>query len=250
MRPTEYDDQDIIAAGQKLTETGRRVTGFALRKLVGGGDPKRLADVWTQHLQQHKGETKPVVELPSAIEEAIGAMGQQLIERLREVAGQIHSQAQQSADHRVKEVMAAVEAERKAAQQEVQDATETVDELETKLAEAHIRIKGTETKMVEMIEDEKVAQKQHAGLEQRLAVLEQKLEAAEAQVGKLEQQVQEATAENKVLTGALTQAEKDAIQWRARAEITGENFKTVQRWVSQPGQIDPPTPSERRPPRP
>ena len=42
MRPAEFEDEQIIEAAKRLLGAGRRVTGFALRKEIGGGNPSRL----------------------------------------------------------------------------------------------------------------------------------------------------------------------------------------------------------------
>ncbi len=35
-RPSEHDHDRVIEAGKRLEEAGRRVTGYALRKVLGG----------------------------------------------------------------------------------------------------------------------------------------------------------------------------------------------------------------------
>jgi colicin import membrane protein len=50
MRPAEYTQEEIVAAGHTLRDAGRNVTGFALRQRVGGGTPNRLKQVWDEFL--------------------------------------------------------------------------------------------------------------------------------------------------------------------------------------------------------
>ncbi|PUF22429.1 hypothetical protein DAX92_28495 [Salmonella enterica subsp. enterica] len=51
MRPATFEPEEIIAAGNALLAEGVvNITGFALRKRVGGGDPSRLRQVWDGYL--------------------------------------------------------------------------------------------------------------------------------------------------------------------------------------------------------
>ena len=65
MRPVEFTDEQVIEAGRTLQAQGRNITGFALRKLVGGGDPTRLKQRWDAHqASTTAGEPETFVELP------------------------------------------------------------------------------------------------------------------------------------------------------------------------------------------
>ncbi|MFT5717182.1 MAG: colicin import membrane protein [Oleiphilaceae bacterium] len=70
-RSPEVSDSEIIKAGETLLEDGRRVTGFALRKGVGGrGDPKRLFKVWNAHLSlNHESHDATDRALPFVLNE-------------------------------------------------------------------------------------------------------------------------------------------------------------------------------------
>ena len=47
-RKSEFTDEDIIQAGTELSLAGHPVSGWALRTKLGGGNPGRLMEVWTQ----------------------------------------------------------------------------------------------------------------------------------------------------------------------------------------------------------
>lgn len=235
MRPPEHEDNEIIEAGQQLTKEGRRVTGFALRKILGGGEAKRLAGVWQAYQQQNSSEDRVVVELPPAVEEALGGLSQQLMKQLREVVVRANTGAVKAAEQRVTEIREAVQSERQAAEQEVQDAMDAVNELEKALTE-HRRVTIDQASMIrELQEAQAEARQQQARLEQQIAMLETKI--AEQKVENLE------------LSAALRESEKQTAQWKGKADLAVEQFKTVQRWFNQPGHVDPPAPRERRPQR-
>ena len=62
-------DEQIIEAAKRLLSAGRRVTGFALRKEIGGGNPTRLVRVWEDYRQsQEVVESEPVQDLPVEVE--------------------------------------------------------------------------------------------------------------------------------------------------------------------------------------
>lgn len=235
MRPVEHQEEDIIAAGKELLASGRRVTGFALRKAIGGGEAKRLADVWKTHLQQQgSAEAQAAPELPVELEEALAAMTGQFVEQLRELVGQLNSRAVKTAERRVAEVIASAQAQQQAAEQEVQDATETVDDLEEKLTEHRRVVKAQADKIGELQDEQVKAQKAQAALEQRLAVLEEKLEAERSLRTQLEAQAKELKSENGELAKTLKNTEKEAVQWKAKAEVTVEQFKQIQQWFNPP----------------
>lgn len=65
MRPIEFTQDAIIQAGLDLRVEGRKITSFALRQIVGGGNPARLKKVWDEHLErQDAAQAPPVAELP------------------------------------------------------------------------------------------------------------------------------------------------------------------------------------------
>ena len=45
MRPAEYQEADIIKAGQKIQKEGRTVTAFGIRNALGGGNPRRIGEI-------------------------------------------------------------------------------------------------------------------------------------------------------------------------------------------------------------
>src|SRR5690554_7604799 len=94
MRPPEIEDDKIIEAGNQLLEDSRRVTGFALRKIVGGGNPSRLVRVWEDYKRsQEVVDSEPVQELPMEVEEALNEMTGSFLEQVRNLAQNLNSRA-------------------------------------------------------------------------------------------------------------------------------------------------------------
>jgi chromosome segregation ATPase len=133
MRPTEFTAEEIIKAGQNLLAAGRNVTGFALRQKIGGGSAPRLRQVWDEHLSNQSVATlAKVAELPIEVAEQLIMVTTALTERLTLLATDLNDKAVKAAERRVDEVVRAADVQRAAAERELADASQTVDDLESK----------------------------------------------------------------------------------------------------------------------
>ena len=141
MRPAEFTEESIIDAGQQLQAEGRNVTGFALRKVVGGGNPTRLKIVWDQYVAgASPAEVEPVAELPNEVAEALKSVISGLSDQINRLAVDLNDKAVKASERRVAEVIKAAGQEREASEREMADATATVNDLEKKLDEAQADI--------------------------------------------------------------------------------------------------------------
>ena len=130
MRPTEITDAEVIQAGKALTAASRNVTGFALRKAVGGGSASRLRQVWDDYLNsQALAQVEPVAELPVEVASEL----KELTQRLQHMAVGLNDRAVKAAERRVTELVKSVGEQREQAERELADASTAVDELETQL---------------------------------------------------------------------------------------------------------------------
>lgn len=184
MRPAEVQDEQIIVAGKALLEGGRNITGFALRKLVGGGNPSRLKQVWDEYIARQAGEkAAPMADLPVEVAQEVEAVAQELGGRIHGLAMVLNDLAIKAAERRAAEVVRAAGDLREQAERELADATTEVEGLEA-------RIEATE--------------QEREGLAARLA---------EAQGAQQRQAVELAQ-----VTERLAQIEQQATAWRERAE--------------------------------
>lgn len=178
MRPVEFTPEAIIQAGRDLQTGGRNITGFALRQKVGGGNPSRLKQVWDEHLaSQSVARAEPVAELPVEVAEEVAAVTKALTERLAALAVELNDKAVKAAERRVHEVVRSAGEQREQAERELADASQTVDDLETKLDEARAHGEALEGKLTEM-----QATSQAQAVE--LAQLRERLSATEAERGR------------------------------------------------------------------
>lgn len=137
MRPAEYTDEQILEAAHKLIETGRRVTGFALRERCGGGNPTRLKQVWDEHVAlKSAAANEPVIDLPIEVAEEIARVAKALTDQLMALATNLNDKAVKAAERRVAEVVRSAGDQREQAERELADAAATVEELDTALDQA------------------------------------------------------------------------------------------------------------------
>ena len=121
MRPAEFEDEQIIEAGKRLLSEGRRVTGFALRKEIGGGNPSRLVRVWEEFRQsQEVVESQPVQDLPVEVEEALTEMTDSFLDQVRSLALNLNNRAVKTAERRVADVMKSAKEQQESAEAELQ----------------------------------------------------------------------------------------------------------------------------------
>ena len=134
MRPAEFALESIIAAGHALQAAGRNITGFALRNIVGGGNPTRLRKVWEAHLASQSGaKAEPAAELPAEVAEEMAAVTKALTDRLATLAVEVNDKAVKAAERRVHDVVRSAAEQDAQAERELADASQTVDDLEAKL---------------------------------------------------------------------------------------------------------------------
>ncbi len=132
MRPAETTDQEILDAGHALEAAHIQVSGFQLRKVLGGGSPIRLKQVWDQHQasQSPARVGEPQTELPRAMAERLEAFLKTFVGQVRDIALDLNSLAVANAEHRTLEVTRHAAEQREAAEREIADAATAVDEVE------------------------------------------------------------------------------------------------------------------------
>jgi colicin import membrane protein len=179
MRPAEYSTEEIIAAGRALQARGDRVTGFALRRQIGGGNPTRIKQVWDEHVaSEHSTPAESMPELPVELAEMLGAMTQTLTEQWTKLAREMNNRAVRAADLRAAEVVKAAGEQREQTERELSDAAQTVEDLEARLEQAEAHIAGLEAQLNGSRDAEQAQAVEIAALQERLAAMEKAAQAA------------------------------------------------------------------------
>ncbi|WP_445370057.1 DNA-binding protein (plasmid) [Methylomonas sp. HW2-6] len=193
-RPADITDDQIIEAGKALTKANRNVTGFALRKLTGGGDPKRLKEVWDRHnAAQAVTNSEPVVELPLEVAESLAVLTKGLVDKINVLALELNDRAVKTQERRVADVLRAAREQQAQSERELADASQAVDELEAMLADEKVRVGELTKRLTEAQAANQLQAVELATLRERLEAVEKNAKAAteqhEAEQAKLRQQV-------------------------------------------------------------
>lgn len=212
MRPVEFSAQQIVEAGHALQAAARNITGFALRQKVGGGNPRRLKQVWDEYINsQSVVNAEPVVDLPVEVAEEIGAVTKELTDRLAGLAVQLNHKAVKAAERRVAEVIRTAGEQREQAEHELADAAQTVEDLEERLDEATNRISGLEAALAE-------AGVANQGQAVELAQLRERLTANEQTATIAAEKYAAAIAEAKQAVQETRAAQEDSAMLRGQIE--------------------------------
>lgn len=147
MRPTEYADELVIAAGKKILGAGRVVTAFGLKKVVGGGKNERLLAVWEAHERETSKATRAVSDLPIDIARDLDAAIESAAGQVKLLVGTMQQRALDLANHQVSQVQAKAGLAAEQARHEQADAEQLVEKLEASVAAAQIHVDELEAKL-------------------------------------------------------------------------------------------------------
>ncbi|MCH8500090.1 MAG: DNA-binding protein [Marinobacter sp.] len=214
-RPSEYDDARVIQVGESLVEAGRRVTGYALRRLVGGGDPNRHIRIWRAHQQRKEVvESEPVQELPVEVDELLRQLTGALADQIRGMAVRLNTIAVQTAERRVADVMAGARETQDQAEAELADAAATVEDLEKQLERLQRENAELTAKLAEAVAFGEAEHDALTLLKANVAVLNGKLEAEQEQRATAETTVSDLKQRNAELAQdkADLKAERDRLK--------------------------------------
>lgn len=137
MRPSDYSDQEIIEAGNKLLADGvpmDEITGSKLRTVVGGGQVKRLLRVWLEYLKARE-ELPPVQlqALPPEVEAQLAVIGAEVQAKVAALLAEAHSTLCQRFAEKEEELEAHWKATEARAEREVAEASDTIDRLDQEI---------------------------------------------------------------------------------------------------------------------
>lgn len=128
MKAPTYTDKQIIDAGMQLLAENKRVTPFAIRNAIGGGNPKRIKKIWTesQHDAIEGQMVREQVDLPTEFEDALEATKHSL----DKLAKRMYNRAQEIAESRVRESITTAKKAQESAEIEVAEAMDIVNSLD------------------------------------------------------------------------------------------------------------------------
>ncbi len=216
MRPVEFTPEEIVKAGQELRAAGRNITGFALRQKIGGGHPTRLKQVWDEYLNSQVAvKADPFAELPVEVAEEVAAVNKALAERLMAMAVEVNNKAVKAAERHVAEIIRSTGEHCEQAERELADASQTVEDLETRLDEARANAEELGNSLAEIRNDHQAQAVKLAQVSERLVLIEEERNRYEQQAEQMRTErdtAREDAARLRGLVEALQTQVKDLMQ--------------------------------------
>lgn len=216
MRPVEFTPEEIVKAGQELRAASRNITGFALRQKIGGGHPSRLKQVWDEYLNSQVAvKADPFAELPVEVAEEVAAVNKALAERLMAMAVEVNNKAVKAAERHVAEIIRSTGEHREQAERELADASQTVEDLETRLDEAKANAEELGNSLAEIRNDHQAQAVKLAQVSERLVLIEEERNRYEQQAEQMRTErdtAREDAARLRGLVEALQTQVKDLMQ--------------------------------------
>ena len=150
-RVAEYTAEQIIEAGNTLESIGKRVTPFAIREKLGGGDPNRIKEIWTNHQQksQHYGNNateEDDVALPTEIQEALERNLKAARKQLKEIAADSFRVATSIAEKRVTSTIEEYQTKISEYEESEKDAFQSLDNSDRQRAQLEVQIESFSNK--------------------------------------------------------------------------------------------------------
>ncbi len=196
MRPVEYPDEAIISAGQALQAEGRRITAFAIRQRIGGGDPVRIRAVWSDYLARCTRQTAEIVKetLPAEFAAAVEELNTAFLEQWRNLATRLYQLARDSAEARVREALQTARTVQEQAEAEMADAQQNALAQDARIAELTGQYEEIRHNLDALLQE----QEERA---QQLATLESHWQQAQSELTELRRHLSQSQAAAAAATG-------------------------------------------------
>ena len=222
MRPVQFNDEIVIQAAKDLEAAGRSVTGFAIRQKVGGGNPTRLKQVWDEHKSSVSVEIAvPATELPGEVADELETVTGALTKRLHALASELNHKAVKAAQLMVNDVLKSAGEQRQLADRELQDAAETVDDLEKQLD-------ASEAKIVDLAKDLDLSQASAQSNAVEIARLNERLVASAQLAIEFTEFKKSTAAAAQAHQNAMTAIEAELVKVRGEREALVKDLADTQ----------------------
>ena len=222
MRPVQFNDEIVIQAAKDLEAAGRSVTGFAIRQKVGGGNPTRLKQVWDEHKSSVSVEIAvPATELPGEVADELETVTAALTKRLHALASELNHKAVKAAQLMVNDVLKSAGEQRQLADRELQDAAETVDDMEKQLD-------ASEAKIVDLAKDLDLSQASAQSNAVEIARLNERLVASAQLAIEFTEFKKSTAAAAQAHQNAMTAIEAELVKVRGEREALVKDLANTQ----------------------
>lgn len=238
-RPSNYTDEEIINAADKVKAQGKPVTGYGLSKALGGGNPDTLARRYSELTNvAEPAIAAPVV--PADVLAAVGEVTSDVGKRLTDILTTTYASLRAAANARVDEVEVRMEQQQAISADEIRDAVERIEEQTSRAEVAEESLKAAQEELQQLrVElsskagalaeaqrsEKQLAEKLEAtasalaNAERKVATLESKLEQSQAEKTRAEQQNERLSAQLSDVNSKREAALQDAA---AKGAIVGQ----------------------------
>ncbi|MBS7350150.1 MAG: DNA-binding protein [Comamonas sp.] len=216
-RPSNFSDVQILDASKRLIDAGKKVTGYALTKELGGGNPNSLEAKYLE-LSQTVTHGPKLQALPSVIEGsingAIANLSKTLVDVLTKTYGDLKADAEVTVDQ-IKEL----------AQTEIEEIrTQLADAAENEQAEAD-RAAALETQLMAANKTIEALKVDVANRDGQLKALNDAKHGLEQSILELQSDKQRLEIENASLTKQVADAKTAMTAAKADAEAAIQKVK-------------------------
>ncbi len=135
MRPSNYTDEQIIAAGNELKKENpaKRITGHALSARLGGGRPARLIEIWDSYQAVQRDSNELVIELPESLEFALEAVLSKVKTSFTSFLLELDKQIQDKASRRIEKEKAKFDEQMQLLEEKLTDADHVINQSEDRI---------------------------------------------------------------------------------------------------------------------
>jgi len=226
-RPAEFTDQIIRTKIEEMAARGERLTAFAVRRALGGGNMSRIAAIlkeWEERSVPPAAETE-TVELPAELQIEVDARMMELAASLSRTIARIHRQATQVAELRVAEAFKTARATATATEAELVDARVV-------MADSDIEVEKLQLELDQARQAETKMREESVGAKEKLAAMTERAEAAERHIVDL-------TTRLDALAREADEARERAAASEAKArEADAERQRALARELALSGQME------------
>jgi len=226
MKAPTYTDEQIIEAGMQLLTENKRVSPFAIRTLMGGGNPKRIKKIWTEseHEALEGQMVREQVDLPTEFADALEATKLSL----DELAKRMYNHAQEIAESRVRETITAARKAKESAEFEVTEAMDTVNSLDEEKQELISSLEKTWHKLEQANADNTRLQERIDTLTHRAKKESEALRAAKASNAELQQSNTRLMVQKDLADKQLEEAKQVATEQNSTLEEAHKALAAIQ----------------------
>lgn len=216
-RPSNFSDEDILQAAQRLIDEGKKVNGYFLTKVLGGGNPSSIEAKYKE-LSMVVAQGPKLQSLPKVIEEdingAVSNLSKTLIETLTRTYGELKADAEVTVNQ-IKEL----------AQNELEDVRDQLNQaagnearLEERVIDLEAELLAANQKIALLLADVSNRDGQIKTLNDAKQVLDQSILNLQGEKQKLE-------IENASLTKQIADAKNDVAKAKVDAEAAIQKTK-------------------------